>query len=397
MRVLFITQGTDAFSSSRTRVYQYLPHLPALGVTAAVYPIEPTWARYFDYQRYRLRGLGRKVYSRLYYPVERHVLRRVIDRRIRHAVGLAAKADLVFLQRRILPPARYAMLRQNAARLIYDFDDAIHLGSPEAVNEQIRMSDLTIAANEQLAHHAETINPRVVVIPTPIDTDRYVPVDKTARSQSTSQPAPVVIGWIGSPSNTKYLQGIAEPLRQLAAAYGDRIQLRYVGADPAAEALAGASFYHWSLDTELAQLGSFDIGIMPLPDGDEWAAGKAGYKLLQYMAMGIPCVASPVGANSHIVVHGQNGFLARNHAEWVDYLSRLIDAAALRQTMGAAGRRMAEQQYAHRRLVHDLVHACTAVMERQPRPRLGARLHGWGGAPALAHHSRTSIFTRSSQ
>jgi len=100
----------------------------------------------------------------------------------------------------------------------------------------------------------------------------------------------------------------------------------------------------WSLDTELAEMSEFDIGIMPLPD-DEWAKGKCGLKALQYMAMGIPCVASPVGVNTEIIQDGVNGFLAKDEKEWIEKLSLLIKNSELRQRLGKAGRKTVEERY----------------------------------------------------
>lgn len=94
---------------------------------------------------------------------------------------------------------------------------------------------------------------------------------------------------------------------------------------------------------------------MPLPEVDEWAKHKAGYKLLQYMAVAIPCIASPIGANISIVKQGENGFFATTHEEWVSALSQLIESAELRQKMGQAGRLTAEQQFSHRHLVNQLI------------------------------------------
>ena len=100
----------------------------------------------------------------------------------------------------------------------------------------------------------------------------------------------------------------------------------------------------WRSETEVQDLGPFDIGIMPLPD-DEWARGKCGAKGLQYMALNIPTVMSPVGVNTEIITHGQNGMLASTQQEWIDVLSQLIDSVELRQRLGAAGRETVVARY----------------------------------------------------
>jgi glycosyltransferase involved in cell wall biosynthesis len=105
-----------------------------------------------------------------------------------------------------------------------------------------------------------------------------------------------------------------------------------------------ATIRDWDEATETAEIGNFDVGIMPLPD-NPWERGKCGFKLIQYMACGKPVVASPVGVNREIVVEGVNGFLASTQKEWVDALLRLKENPALRRTMGERGRRMVEERY----------------------------------------------------
>jgi glycosyltransferase involved in cell wall biosynthesis len=100
----------------------------------------------------------------------------------------------------------------------------------------------------------------------------------------------------------------------------------------------------WSYETEITQLQSFDIGIMPMTD-DEWTKGKCGLKILQYMAVGLPCVCSPAGVNKEIVQDGVNGFLANSNEEWIEQLSLLIENPNLRKKLGIVGRKTVEERY----------------------------------------------------
>ncbi len=136
-------------------------------------------------------------------------------------------------------------------------------------------------------------------------------------------------------------------LSGLQESHCERLEVLLVGADPKASRISSARIVPWTLQSEVEILRQFDIGIMPLPADDKWAASKAGYKLLQYMATAIPCVASPVGANQELVQHGVNGYLAGSDAEWESALARLIESKQLRLQMGRAGRKLAEESYSH--------------------------------------------------
>ncbi|HYG25777.1 MAG TPA: glycosyltransferase family 4 protein, partial [Caulobacteraceae bacterium] len=151
-------------------------------------------------------------------------------------------------------------------------------------------------------------------------------------------PGRVTVGWIGSPATAHYLAPLEPVLSELAEETG----LRAV----AIGATVGSLFevVPWSEDGEVEALADLDIGVMPLADSP-WERGKCGYKLIQYMAMGLPVVASPVGVNTTIVRHGENGFLAANDDEWRTHLRALASDPQLRETMGRAGRRMVEETY----------------------------------------------------
>jgi glycosyltransferase involved in cell wall biosynthesis len=151
------------------------------------------------------------------------------------------------------------------------------------------------------------------------------------------------IGWIGSPVTAPYLELIREALGEVIKKTNARLVL--VGAgdwDP----LQGMEkeVLPWSEDSEVAHIQSFDVGIMPLPDGP-FEQGKCGYKLIQYMACGLPVVASPVGVNTCIIEQGKTGFLASSNTDWVQALIMLSKDTGMRGALGKAGRKKVEQEY----------------------------------------------------
>ncbi len=146
------------------------------------------------------------------------------------------------------------------------------------------------------------------------------------------------MGWIGGPSTCENLNPIADVLSGL-----ERAQVRIVGADPDRVAVEGAEHRPWSLASEVVDLQSFTVGLMPLPK-DEWSRGKCALKAIQYMACGVPCVATPYGAVRDIIKHEQNGLFADSPAEWKNALERLRDPS-LRARLGEAARETVETRY----------------------------------------------------
>jgi glycosyltransferase involved in cell wall biosynthesis len=198
-------------------------------------------------------------------------------------------------------------------------------------------------------------------LPTVVDTDAYLPA-----APDSEQTRPVTIGWIGSPSTWVLVRPYLGLLAELADNLG--IEVRVVGAGVAAETdiFPGLRLIEWTEESEIAEVQKMDIGIMPVWDGP-FQRGKCGYKLIQYMACGLPVVASPIGVNREIVREGENGFLASSVDEWRAALTRLILDAELRARLGRAGRLRAEQHYSLK------AHA----------PRLVELLGRVGGSPAF--------------
>ena len=234
-------------------------------------------------------------------------------------------------------------------RVIYDFDDAIYLRNMSQVNRMvaflkrpantmvfIQSSQRVIAGNNHLARYARRYNFNTVMIPTPIDTAHFTPARNGNRQK-------ICIGWSGSWTTLQHFYRVKGELRKLTQRYPS-VHIKVFGTQVANIPGVPLKALDWSLESELEQLRGFDIGIMPLPY-DEWSRGKCGFKLLMYMAFGIPTVSSPVGVNIEIIQDGENGFLASTGEEWIKKLSLLIMDPLLRQRIAAAGRKTVEEKY----------------------------------------------------
>lgn len=260
--------------------------------------------------------------------------------------------DIVYLFREAAllgPPWFERKIARSGVPIVFDFDDAVfvsykspsngylsYLKFPSKTAEICRLSTQIMAGNDYLAEYARKHNPNVTIIPTTIDTDKYKFIERVA------EPETITIGWSGSFSTIQHLDTIRDALQKLAKI--ERFRLRVIGA--ASYDLPGVETeaIPWRAATELNDLSAIDIGLMPLPDED-WSRGKCGLKALQYMALGIPTVCSPVGVNTTIVRNGENGFLANSEAEWVETIRLLIHSHELRKKIGRAGRVTVESEY----------------------------------------------------
>jgi len=256
---------------------------------------------------------------------------------------LAMSQDVLYVQKRLFPKRLLSLVKQINPHIVFDLDDAIYLRTRlrHRLDAMLRAASVVVAGNDRLATYATQFNEQVIVIPTVVDTD-LCQLPCGARHPGDKR---VVIGWIGSDPNRGDLAPMRPVLDWLSEHYDDEIVLRTVGRRPLEmETKLQLEFVPWTLQGSRAALQQFDIGIMPLDD-TEWNRGKCGLKLIQYMAVGTPAVASPVGVNRDIVGDGETGYLAETTQEWSDRLACLIGDEALRLRMGHAGRRRVEQRY----------------------------------------------------
>ena len=238
-----------------------------------------------------------------------------------------------------------AWLERRIARdgvpIVYDFDDAIWLWDPRSVNgvltaarfpwkvaEICRLAAAVTVGNAFLADFARAHNPHVALVRTSIDTDRFTRMPQPAAD------GPFTLAWTGSHSTLPHLDTLRPALEALARRVPTRLRV-VCDVSPAPIPGVELDFRRWTPDTEASDLAPAHVGLMPLPDTSS-ARGKCGCKALQYMALGRPAVVSPVGINSEIVRHGENGFLASTHDEWVARLDELARSPELRARMGDA-------------------------------------------------------------
>jgi glycosyltransferase involved in cell wall biosynthesis len=267
--------------------------------------------------------------------------------------ALLREADVVVLHQIKLSAMEARLFASVSRRRIFDVDDAIYVRKPRRLGEAAddspwrkrkfaatcRWVDVVAAGNDVLAGVARASARSVTILPTSIDTAAYQPT-------TAAEDDPPTIVWIGSPENLVYLEMIRPALARLTARYRT-LRMRVVCSRFPDWSEVNIERIAWSSATEAESLATAHIGVMPLSD-DEWARGKCAFKLLQYMAAALPCVASPVGANTEAVIDGVNGFHARTVDEWERHLESLIRSPDLRARLGASGRAHVESRYAMR-------------------------------------------------
>ncbi|OII57829.1 glycosyl transferase family 1 [Pseudomonas putida] len=337
-KILVLSRYTRMGASSRLRMLQYIPALQGSELTFEV-------SAFF----------GEDYLSDLYSSSRRSPLKLLRYYFKRAAVLMrVGRYDAVWIEKELFPfvPAIFERwLRAMGVRYLVDYDDAVFHNydlSPRAwvrkwlgkkIDHVMRASNVVVAGNEYLADRARQAGAvSVEVIPTVVDHRRY-------RVSSRSTGEQLTIGWIGSPSTQKYVVSIHAALLEVCTRYAAKLIL--VGANPdIAAQLPGIEVetLPWSEESEAELIERMDIGIMPLIDGP-WEKGKCGYKLIQYMACGVPVVASPVGVNIEIVGDNRCGLLASDQAEWRAALAHLLASREERTSLGLAGRHAVESRY----------------------------------------------------
>lgn len=270
-------------------------------------------------------------------------------------LALSLGADIIFLQRVTFPFGAGwvpGALKTLGKKIVFDIDDAIFLPDTEErgiitrfkawakaaeVRGIMRISDLIIVENEYIKRFASKYCRNIQKIPGPIDTKRYV-----VRSFSEMPGNEVVIGWIGSPATTGYLNMAKDQLMDILNEHKN-VRIVLVGAGATSVSGSNVAVKEWEHSSEVSDLQSFDIGIMPMPD-DKWTKGKLGCKMLQYMAVGVVSVCSYTETNAELINHGKNGYLVNSADEWTETLSMLIKDSGLRRRIGIEGRKTVEEK-----------------------------------------------------
>lgn len=324
-RVLFLTSGPNA-PTTRYRILPYLPRLERMGWRCDVAHSRPE-----KYDWYRPLGWRGSQW-----------LKRTV-RRWHWLLARWRRYDVIVIEREIFDNPSWNFeeaFRRVTDRLVLDIDDAVFLRYPEKFGKIAALCDAIVAGNNGLAEVSRRACPRVTVIPTAIDLADYPCAPAPERS------GPPVIGWIGTPANVPYLKEALPALRGLHGIRPFVFRVITSRAD-VVRALGDEvpiEFRQWRADSAIDEIRDFDIGVMPLPEGD-WERYKCGFKLLQYMACGKAAVASPVGVNAEIVEHGVNGMLATSTADWTRALDQLLADPESRRRLGQAARRTVESRY----------------------------------------------------
>jgi len=335
MKILLLSRHSQLGASSRLRTYQYLPYLKACGVDVTTsFLLGDNYIKSIYTDR-----------SKNWFSIFNAYIRRI---------GYLLKSycfDLIWIEKELfpyLPALGETLLNCAGIPFVVDYDDAIYHNYDLHPNKLIRLlmgnkidavmklANLVIAGNDYLAERAKQAGAKwVECLPTVIDLDRYHLTPQVENEVFT-------IGWIGSPGTAKYIYLIHPALSKVCK--DGTAQLVLVGLEHIELEGVPVEIRSWSEKTEVANIQSFDVGIMPLQNG-AWEQGKCGYKLIQYMACGKPIIASPVGVNQQIVEDGVNGFLAESTDNWISTLKVLQGNCTLRENMGRNGRIKVEKQY----------------------------------------------------
>lgn len=359
MKVLaWVPQVPDTSPGQRYRIEQWQPHLRKAGIEIKFSPFVS-------------RDLGELLQQPGQVFLKTAKLLGALARRLREACQTGEYDVLyVFREGALLGPALAERIAiRNGMPLVYDFDDAVWIRYVSPANSYLsylrfpgktaticRLARKVIVGNERLEEYARRLTHDVSIVPSTIDTDKYLPAVRTKSSLP-------VIGWTGSYSTAKYLQLVRPALERLRR----HIDFKFVVVGPTGFEAQGVEVEHrpWKAESEVEDLSDFDVGIMPLPD-EPWERGKCGLKALQYMALAVPPVVSPVGVNMRIVRNGVNGLLANTESEWEASLSHLLRDRAYAGALGRAARSTVETEYSA--VVHAPRVASVLQAAATPRP-----------------------------
>jgi glycosyltransferase involved in cell wall biosynthesis len=339
IRVLALMPGLyDTSPGQRYRLEQWEPLLRERGVEITYAPFE-----------------SEELHASVYKPGQLGQKLKFVSQSLLKRSSLLSKVkdyDVVYIFREAAllgPPVFERLIHARGVPIVFDFDDAIFVSYKSPSNGYLsylkfagktkticRISSHVMVGNPYLAEYAGRVNDNVTIIPTTIDTEKYQPLNRPDVSQ------PIMIGWTGSHSTVQHLNTLRSALQKLAQR--ESFRLRVIGTPTYELAGVEVEAMKWHSETELEDLSAVDIGVMPLPD-DKWSKGKCGLKALQFMALGIPTICSPVGVNTDIIRDGENGFIAGTDDEWVEKLSQLVQSHELRRKLGDAGRHTVETKY----------------------------------------------------
>jgi len=346
MRVLALASYPVEAAATRYRLQQFVEPLARRGIDLDIRPFLNS--RQFD-ELYR-----RKAMIKVAAGLVKSGMQRLVE------AGAARKADLVLVQREAMlfgpPVIEWFMTHALKRRMVLDLDDATYVSydSPtygsiaksmkwfSKTDDLIRWANIVVCGNRSIAEYAMSKGASATVIPTVVDTNVFKPIARAAAR------GPLALGWIGTHSTFPYLESIFPVLSSLANRYDFRLKIVGAGRDAVSVPGVKVDNVPWSLESEVGDFQSIDIGLYPIDASlysGKWAQGKSGFKAVQYMAVGVPYVATPVGGSAEIGEAGVTHFFASGNDEWYRTLECLITDADRRGDMGVAGRAHAIAHY----------------------------------------------------
>ena len=343
MKVLGLASYPIEAAATRYRLSQFVRPLAERGIQLEVRPFLSSTQFASLYRRDKLPQTA--------FGLLRSTLRRAVD------TAAAARCDVVLVQREAMmfgPPVVEWMLGKLAGRpLVLDLDDATYvsytsptygrLGSAlkwfSKTDDLIGWARVVTCGNRSIAAYVEARGARALLVPTVVDTEQFRPL----AAPPTGREVPV-LGWIGTHSTFPYLESIFPVLERLSREFRFRLKVVGAGREEVRVGAVEVENLAWKLEREITDFQTCDIGLYPIVPS-QWAAGKSGFKSIQYMAVGVPFVATPVGASGEIGEAGVTHFAATTPEEWYAALRRLLVDTELRRRMGEAGRAHALAHY----------------------------------------------------
>lgn len=325
-------------AGQRFRIELWASHLERRGINFEFFPFASPELTSILYCQGRTFEKGQQM-LRCYYDQLSRVL-------------AASKPDVVYIYREaaLIGPALIERLAKRwGAPIIYDIDEPVFVPYVSPRNGRLNtlkcvskthglfgMSEHVLAVNQSIGDYAARFAKKVSIVPMAVDTDRYRP------SESAPESSPPRVVWVGTLTNQPNIELVAAPLAKLRETRGT--VLRVIADEPMTLDGVDVDFVQWRYDREVALLQDCQIGIVPVKPS-VWSPWKFFFKLIQYMSLGIPVVATATGSNVEIIEDGVNGFLANSEEEWYDRLVTLIDNPELRASMGQAARKTAEAHF----------------------------------------------------
>lgn len=337
IKILFFAKYGTKGASSRYRIFQYIPYIVNSGFHVDINILFTN----ADLNRLYKKG----SYGLL-------TLVKAFIRRFTKLLFIF-RYDLIIIEYELFPyfpPIFEFMFKISGKKYIVDYDDAIfhnydlnrkyfiRLLLKNKISRVIKNASAVIAGNPYLFAYASERNDNVRIIPTVVDYSKYISIRPDKKQDK------FIIGWIGSPTSGEYLLTLRGVFRKLDK---EIFSFKLIGFDENLKRYfkdISPELVVWNEETEIKEIKSFNVGIMPLQN-NPWSLGKCGLKLIQYMACGIPVIASPVGINNDIVIHGKNGFLAATENDWYNCILKLYNDRELCEQMGKEGIKIVKEKY----------------------------------------------------